>query len=103
MVFERSQPSCYSNIEYQNLLDTIDNPTTIFLGFSGEASFLSTSIYAHHKSHDVIFISDASASRLLGDLDEADAHRAICELISTYGEVASTGEVMTYLAKVTPI
>ena len=102
MVFERNLPSCYSNIEYQNLLDTIDNPTTIFLGFSGESSFLATSIYAHHKSHDVIFISDASASRLLGDLDETSAHRAICELIAMYGEVASTGEVMAYLAKVTP-
>jgi nicotinamidase-related amidase len=102
MVFERRMPSCYSNIDYLNLLSTIDNPTTIFLGFSGESSFLSTSVHAHHQSHDVIFVSDASASRLLGNLSESEAHKANFELISLYGDTASAGEVISYLSEVVP-
>ncbi len=102
MVFERRLPSCYSNADYQNLLATIDNPTTIFLGFSGEASFVSTAVYAHHQSHDVIFVSNASATRLLGDLAEQDAHKAVFDLISLYGDTASTEDVMSYLSRVVP-
>ena len=102
MVFERRMPSCYSNTDYLNLLSTIDNPTTIFVGFSGESSFVSTSVYAHHQSHDVIFVSDASASRLLGGMPEQDTHKAIFELISLYADTASTSDVISYLSEIVP-
>ncbi len=88
MVFERSKPSCYANSEFANAMAACGGHF-LLAGFSGEGACLATAMEAFHRGHRVTFLSDASASRSLGDIEAARVHETVVQLIGLYAEVAT--------------
>ena len=89
MVFERAQPSLYSNSEFVALVEHIRDPVVVIVGLSGAQACLSTAVGAAHRGHRLIFLGDCSASSPLGMLDEPASHDVICRIIAQYAEVTN--------------
>jgi nicotinamidase-related amidase len=89
MVFERAQPSLYSSAEFAAFFEHIRDPALVMAGLFAAHAGLSTAVAAYHRRHRLIFLGDCSASAPLGALSGADAHRAVCDVIAQYSEVAS--------------
>lgn len=89
MVFERSQPSCYSS---QHFADVVSNGggNLVIAGFAGEAACLSTAVDAFHRGHNLVFVADASASHALDDIPAREVHGVVTRLVKIYGSVTTT-------------
>ena len=72
MVFERQQPSCYSNQLFANVVSQAGS--FAIAGLGAEESCLATAIDASRRGHHVTFLSDASASRCRRNADAAAVH-----------------------------
>ena len=90
MVFERQQPSCYSN----HLFESVVSQTGSFAiaGLIAEEICLATAIDASGRGHHVTFLSDASASRGRHNADSAAVHGLATRAIELFADVASTGQ-----------
>jgi nicotinamidase-related amidase len=91
MVFERSKPSCYANLEFAHAM-TEGGGHFVLAGFSGETGCLATAVEAFHRGHRVTFLSDASASHGLNRIAAPSVHKTVVELIGLYAEVTTTGD-----------
>jgi len=89
MVFERSKPSCYANLEFAHAM-TEGGGHFVLAGFSGEAGCLATAVEAFHRGHRVTYLTDASASHGLNQIAASSVHKTVAELIGLYGEVTTT-------------
>jgi nicotinamidase-related amidase len=89
MIFDREQPSCYSNKQFAQLMESCGGHFVI-AGFAGETACLSTVIDAYHRKHRFTYLSDASASHGLGNLLPSAVQEAISEIVGVYGEVLDT-------------
>ena len=89
MVFERTQPSGYSNKHFAELMESCGGHFTL-AGFAGETTCLSTAIDAFHRQHPFSYLADASASHSVGDLSAEDTHKAVTEIVGLYGNVLNT-------------
>jgi nicotinamidase-related amidase len=94
MVFERAQPSGYSNKDFAEIMEGCGGHF-IFAGFAGETNCLSTAIDAFHRKHRFVYLADASASHSVGNLTADQTHSAISQIIALYGEVISTQSWIT--------
>lgn len=88
MVFERGKPSCYANSEFANAM-AVCGGHFVLAGFSGEGACLATAVEAFHRGHRVTFLSDASASRNLADIEATRVHETVIQLIGLYAEVTT--------------
>jgi nicotinamidase-related amidase len=88
MVFDVLQPSCYSNTEFSRAMD-YTNGNFAIAGLFGETTCLSTAIDAHHRRHNFVYLSDASACRNCGQIPAGVFHESITQVISLYGKVAN--------------
>jgi nicotinamidase-related amidase len=86
MIFDVLQPSCYSNTEFARAME-YSNGNFAITGLFGETACLATAIDAHHRRHNFIYLSDASACRNNGAIPAALFHNAISQVMSFYGEV----------------
>ncbi len=91
MVFERSNPSCYSSEPFAALANQ-SRGGIVLAGFAGESACLSTLIDAFHRNHKVAYLCDASASHALDDVPADEIHRAVSKISGVYGEVYETTE-----------
>jgi len=89
MVFERGQPSGYSNKHFAELMDSCGGHF-VFAGFAGETNCLSIAIDAFHRKHRFAYLADASASHSIGNLSAEETHNAVSQIIAVYGDVIST-------------
>lgn len=87
MVFERDKPSCFASPFFA---DAVARSPIVLAGFSGELACLSSAIDAFHRGHDVTFLSDASASRAVGNAAADQVHAFLTQVIRLYGAVADT-------------
>ena len=90
MVFERQQPSCYSNQLFTNVVSQAEG--FAIAGLGAEESCLATAIDASRRGHHVTFLSDASASRCRRGADSAAVHTVAANAIELFADVASTGQ-----------
>jgi nicotinamidase-related amidase len=95
MVFERAQPSCYSNESFAELLDSLAQPCFLLVGLTGESSCLATIMESYHRGHSVALVADASDSRPLGGYGESDVHGVVIEIAAQFGDVVTTSEVIS--------
>lgn len=86
MVFDVLQPSCYSNTEFSRTME-YSNGNFAIAGLFGETTCLSTAIDAHHRKHNFVYISDASACRDSGPIPPGTFHDAVTRIMSFYGKV----------------
>jgi len=98
MVFERDQPSVYSNRSFESFVNEITWPELIICGLTGEMGCLSTAIDAAHREHKVTFVSDASASRSLHKYSEEQSHEAVTKIIDIYVQLGSTEDVISRIS-----
>ena len=91
MVFERGQPSCYSNREFADLMEQ-SGGQMVLIGFAGESACLSTMVDAFHRNHRVKYLIDASASHELIGIAADDVHFAISRIAALYGDVLTTSD-----------
>jgi len=97
MLYERSEPSCYANEDFDAFLGHIPNPLIVMAGLSGDQACLATAIDAHRRGHRLVMLGDCSASAALGSLSEAASHEAVCNLISRYAEVFTLDHLLDHL------
>lgn len=89
MVFERENPSCYSNTMFAQFMESCGGHFAL-AGFAGETACLSTAIDAFHRKHRFSYLADASASHGLGELSAGDVQNAVTNIIGVYGEIVDT-------------
>jgi nicotinamidase-related amidase len=90
MVFERQQPSCYSNHLFENVVSQAGS--FAIAGLIAEETCLATTIDASRRGHHVTFLNDASASRCRHNTDAAAVHVLATKAIELFADVASTGQ-----------
>jgi nicotinamidase-related amidase len=91
MVFERNSPSCYPSEPFTALVSE-SRGSIVLARFAGESACLSTLIDAFHRSHEVTYLCDASASHALDELSADEVHRAVSKISGLYGEVYETAD-----------
>jgi len=90
MVFERQQPSCYSNHLFESVVSQAGS--FAIAGLVAEETCLATAIDAARRGHRVTFLGDASASRSRPATDAAAVHHLATKAIELFADVASTGQ-----------
>jgi nicotinamidase-related amidase len=90
MVFERQQPSCYSNQLFENVVSQAGS--FAIAGLVAEETCLATAIDAARCGHRVTFLNDASASRSRPATDAAAVHALATKAIELFADVANTGQ-----------
>jgi nicotinamidase-related amidase len=90
MVFERQQPSCYSNHLFESVVSQAGS--FAIAGLVAEETCLATAIDASRRGHHVTFLGDASASRSRHHSDAAAVHALATRAIELFADVASTGQ-----------
>jgi nicotinamidase-related amidase len=88
MVFEREQPSCYSNQLFEDVASRIGSFT--IAGLVAEEICLATAIDASHRGHKVTFLSDASVSRGRPNSNSQTVHDLTTKAIELFAETVST-------------
>ena len=88
MVFERPQPSCYTN----QLFDDVVSRAGDFAigGLIAEETCLATAIDASHRGHHVTFLNDASVSRGRRDADARSVHLVATRAMELFADIATT-------------
>jgi nicotinamidase-related amidase len=89
MVFEREQPSCYSCADFSEVIHSSGGRFAL-AGFAGESACLSTILDAFHRGHRPTYLSDASASHALDNIEPESVHDAVRSIAGLYGEVLGT-------------
>jgi nicotinamidase-related amidase len=97
MVFERPQPSCYSNQLFEDVVSRIGS--FAIAGLLAEETCLATVIDASHRGHDVTFLRDASVSRGRHNADARAVHSLTTQAIELFADPVATRD---WLAATTP-
>lgn len=92
--FVKSNFSCFSNGEFQALIDKWRHEDIILAGYGASMCCLSTMIDAHHRGHDFTFVKDATCARRTARFEEQDVTERIIDLVAAFGEVKSTQDVI---------
>jgi nicotinamidase-related amidase len=100
MVFERSQPSCYTN----QLFEHVVSQTGSFAigGLMAEQACLATAIDAAHRGHRVTFLSDASVSRGRHDTDAGTVHAVTTRAMGLFADATATRDWLIATSPRTP-
>jgi nicotinamidase-related amidase len=88
MVFERSQPSCYTNQLFADVVSRIGN--FAIAGLVAEETCLATAIDAAHRGHHITFLSDASVSRGRHNTDAQAVHTLTTKAIELFADTVTT-------------
>lgn len=88
MVFERSQPSCYTNQLFEDVVSQVGS--FVIAGLVADETCLATAIDASHRGHRVTFLSDASASRGRIATDAGAVHAVTTSAIELFADIVTT-------------
>ena len=99
MIFERHEPSIFSNTSFNLFLQHIANPNLVLFGFTGERGCLATAIDASNRNVNLKYVHDASASSPLCDLSQEESHDYLSKLICHYSEVVDTDHILQSMTK----
>jgi nicotinamidase-related amidase len=88
MVFERPQPSCYTNQMFEDVVSRIGSFT--IAGLVAEETCLATAIDASHRGHHITFLSDASVSRARHNTDSQAVHSLTTKAIELFADTVTT-------------
>ena len=88
MVFERPQPSCYTNQMFEDVVSRIGN--FAIAGLVAEETCLATAIDASHRGHHITFLSDASVSRARHNTDSQAVHTLTTKAIELFADTVTT-------------
>jgi nicotinamidase-related amidase len=88
MVFERQQPSCYTNRLFEDIVS--QTGSFAIAGLVAEEACLATVIDAAHRGHHVTFLSDASVSCGRLGTDARAAHLATTKAMELFADVRAT-------------
>ena len=88
MVFERSQPSCYANQLFEDVVSQVGS--FVIAGLVADETCLATAIDASHRGHRVTFLSDASASRGRIAADAGAVHAVATSAIELFADIVTT-------------
>jgi nicotinamidase-related amidase len=88
MVFERPQPSCYTNRLFEDVVSRIGS--FAIAGLVAEETCLATAIDAAHRGHNITFLSDASVSRGRHNTDSQAVHNLTTKTIELFADTVTT-------------
>jgi nicotinamidase-related amidase len=100
MVFERPQPSCYTNPLFDDVVAQIGS--FAIAGLIAEETCLATAIDASHRGHCVTFLSDASVSRGRPDADARAVHVVTTKAIELFADTVATRDWLAATSPRTP-
>lgn len=101
MVFERLQPSCYTNQLFDDVVSQMGSFT--IAGLIAEETCLATAIDASHRGHRVTFLSDASVSRGRPGTDARAVHVVTTRAIELFADTVSTRDWLVATSPRTPM
>ena len=88
MVFERPQPSCYTNRLFEDVVSQLGS--FAIAGLVAEETCLATAIDAAHRGHKITFLSDASVSRGRHNTDSQAVHILTTKAIELFADTVTT-------------
>jgi nicotinamidase-related amidase len=88
MVFERPQPSCYTNRLFEDVVSRIGS--FAIAGLVAEETCLATAIDAAHRGHNITFLRDASVSRGRHNTDSQAVHNLTTKTIELFADTVTT-------------
>jgi len=88
MVFERPQPSCYTNRLFEDVVSRIGS--FAIAGLVAEETCLATAIDASHRGHNITFLSDASVCRGRHNADSQAVHNLTTKTIELFADTVTT-------------
>jgi nicotinamidase-related amidase len=100
MVFECSQPSCYSNQLFEDVVSRVGG--FAIAGLIAEETCLATAIDASHRGHHVTFLRDASVSRGRPDADARAVHAVTTKAMELFADTVSTRDWLIATSPRTP-
>jgi nicotinamidase-related amidase len=100
MVFERPQPSSYTNPLFDDVVSQIGS--FAIAGLIAEETCLATAIDASHRGHHVTFLSDASVSRGRPDADARAVHVVTTKAIELFADTVATCDWLAAISPRTP-
>lgn len=92
--FIKSNFSCFSNGEFQALIDRWRHEDIYIAGYGASMCCLSTIIDAHHRGHDFTFVKDATCARRTARFEEQDVKERVIDLVQAFGQLVSTDELV---------
>jgi nicotinamidase-related amidase len=100
MVFEREQPSCYTNRLFEDVVSRIGS--FAIAGLVAEETCLATAIDAAHRGHNITFLSDASVSRGRHNSDSHAVHTLTTKAIELFADTVTTRHWLVATSSRTP-
>jgi nicotinamidase-related amidase len=100
MVFEREQPSCYTNRLFEDVVSRIES--FAIAGLVAEQTCLATAIDAAHRGHNITFLSDASVSSGRHNSDSQAVHSLTTKAIELFADTATTRHWLVATSPRTP-
>ncbi len=86
--------SCFSNREFQALMDKYRHEDIILAGYGATMCCLSTMVDAHHRGIELAFVGDASCARRTPRFGEQDMLEHILDIMGAFGTVVTTSQVL---------
>ena len=100
MVFERPQPSCYTNRLFEDVVSRVGS--FAIAGLVAEETCLATAIDAAHRGHHITFLSDASVSRGRHNSDSQAVHTLTTKAIELFADTVTTRHWLVATSPRTP-
>jgi nicotinamidase-related amidase len=100
MVFERPQPSCYTNQLFEDVVSRLGG--FAIAGLVAEETCLATAIDAAHRGHKITFLSDASVSRGRPNTDSQTVHSLTTRAIELFADTVTTRRWLVATSPRTP-
>ncbi len=94
MVFTKHLFSCFSNAEFEALMDTTRHHPVYVMGFDAQMCCLSTVVDAMHRGLRLNFIGDASLGRATSLGDERQSYEWTKEILAVYADIVDTETVI---------
>ena len=91
MVFDRSRASCYTSPVFTEVMDRANGDYAL-CGLFAESECLMTIIDAYYRNHKLIYLADASACLVTGNIGSADMHDRLTGIIRHFGPISATRE-----------
>jgi nicotinamidase-related amidase len=92
MVFEHNWPSCYSNTDFLQMMDSGGGRNAVVAGLTSSMACLATIVEGAQRNHKFTFISDASVCHPGFNRTESELHEMATTIISHYADVTNTSQ-----------
>jgi len=94
MVFTKGKLSCYSDLHFRELMESIRGEDVFIIGFNSIMCCLATIVDGYNRGHKLTFVHDASLAKATKHAKEHEMHIHATDIIGIYARVVTTEDVL---------